>query len=155
MIIRKYRPSDRPSCLQIFNSNRPVFFAPHELEEFKEWLDGQDPLKTSSSGWQREYYFVVEEEQKIIACGGFYLPEKELAATMVWGMVENSLHKKGVGKKLLAYRIRQIRLLKPDAIILLDTTQYSYQFFEKFGFIVTKVSKDYYDKGLDRYDMVG
>lgn len=74
---------------------------------------------------------------------------------MVWGMVENGWHKKGVGRTLFAFRIQQLRLLKPEAQILVDTTQHSYQFFEKFGFKVTNVSKNYYATGLDRYDMVG
>ena len=37
--------------------------------------------------------------------------------------------------------------------IYLDTSQKTYKFFEKFGFVVEKISKNGYGVGLDRYDM--
>ena len=45
-------------------------------------------------------------------------------------------------------------LLPAGAPVLIDTTQFSYPFFEKFGFETTKITKDFYAAGMDRYDMV-
>jgi ribosomal protein S18 acetylase RimI-like enzyme len=35
-----------------------------------------------------------------------------------------------------------------------DTTQFSYGFFERFGFKTTKITEDFYEKGMHRYDMI-
>ncbi|SVC90586.1 uncharacterized protein METZ01_LOCUS343440, partial [marine metagenome] len=38
--------------------------------------------------------------------------------------------------------------------IHLDTSQHTYRFFEKFGFIVKQISKNGYGERLDKYDMI-
>ena len=60
----------------------------------------------------------------------------------------------GCGEKLFNYRIEQIKLLEPKFPVIIDTTQYSYGFFEKYGFKVTKITNDYYEIGMHRYDMI-
>ena len=72
---------------------------------------------------------------------------------MTWGLVHNSFHKQGIGKSLLLHRIAAIRVVCPQCCIGLDTSQHSYPFFQKLGFVVTKITRDYYGKDLDRYDM--
>jgi len=74
-------------------------------------------------------------------------------ATMAWGMVANAHHKQGIGEKLLKYRMQQIEAFYPGYEIILDTTQHTYGFFEKQGFVITAIKKNYYGEGLDRYDM--
>lgn len=155
MIIKEYKPTDREACIKVFNSNVPKFFASHELDGFKSWLTSKDKAIKAFDNNESEYYYVVEIDNQIIGCGGFYIPGSGDEARMAWGMVENSLHKKGIGRSLLEYRMDEIRRLKPGIIIALDTTQYSYGFFEKSGFTVIRFQKDFYAKGLDRYDMVG
>ena len=54
---------------------------------------------------------------------------------------------------LLEFRIQKIQSLSPQAQIKLDTSQYSYLFFDKMGFKLTAITRDFYGKGLDRYDM--
>ncbi|QHT67647.1 GNAT family N-acetyltransferase [Rhodocytophaga rosea] len=152
MLIREYQATDREGCIDIFKSNIPVFFTPQELAEFKSWLDEQ--LQEKSSPTEINRYYVLEEENNVIACGGFHINTLTSQATMTWGMVANRWHRKGFGKKLLEYRIYKIKALHPAAIILLDTTQHSYKFFETLGFAVTKITNDYYAQGLDRYDML-
>jgi predicted GNAT family N-acyltransferase len=152
--IRDYQPGDRAACIEIFNSNVPKFFTTEELTYFETWLNGQDAGEVAYSNARAEYYYVAELEGKIVGCGGFYIAREEHVARMAWGMVENSLHKNGYGKELLAYRFKAIEKLYPECEISLDTSQHSYQFFEKSGFVTTKVQKDFYTLGMDRYDMV-
>lgn len=154
MLIRPYTLDDRQACIEIFKSNMPVFFAPHELGDFEDWLTAKDHAEIAYKSNESEYYYVVEMENTIVGCGGFYIPQNGGEARMAWGMVENSLHKKGIGRQFLEFRINQIRLINPEIGIALDTTQHSYRFFEKLGFKVTKIQKDAYAPGLDRYDMV-
>jgi [ribosomal protein S18]-alanine N-acetyltransferase len=153
IIIREYKPADRNQCIAIFKSNVPKFFTVEELAYFETWLNGQDAGEVAYSNAKAEYYYVADEEGLILGCGGFYIAREESVARMAWGMVENSQHKQGIGKKLLAYRFNKIEELHPDCVISLDTSQHTYQFFEKFGFVVTKVQKDFYTLGMDRYDM--
>jgi L-amino acid N-acyltransferase YncA len=153
MLIRPYTPADRQACIEIFKSNMPVFFAPHELGDFENWLTAKDHVEIAYKSNESEYYYVVEQDNLVVACGGFYIPQNCGEARMAWGMVENSLHKKGIGRQFLEFRINQIRLINPEIGIALDTTQHSYRFFEKLGFKVTKILKDAYAPGLDRYDM--
>jgi ribosomal-protein-alanine N-acetyltransferase len=153
LTLREYKPADRNACVEIFKSNLPKFFAAEELAFFETWLNGQDEGVVAYSNAKAEYYYVAEDENKLVGCGGFYIAREEAVARMAWGMVENSLHKKGIGKALLKYRIENISSLHPGCMISLDTTQHSFSFFEKFGFVTTKVQKDFYTLGMDRYDM--
>ncbi len=151
--IREYKPSDRTACIEIFKSNIPKFFTSEELAYFETWLNGQDEGKVAYDNAKAEYYYVAEHDNKITGCGGFYIAREESVARMAWGMVANSLHKKGIGKELLVHRFKSIEALHPDCVISLDTSQHTFQFFEKFGFVTTKVQKDFYTQGMDRYDM--
>lgn len=132
----------------------PLFFDPTELPDFEFWLNGQDEGRLAYKQTKVECFFIAELDNKIVACGGYYIPRAEERANMVWGMVYNDEHRKGVGRKLIEFRINQIQELYPNYIISLDTTQHSFQFFEKNGFIITKITKDFYAKGLHRYDMI-
>jgi [ribosomal protein S18]-alanine N-acetyltransferase len=145
MLIRPYTAADRQACIAAFKSNIPKFFMPDELNDFENWLG---KVETTN-----EPYFVVEEDNEVIACGGFSIyPHKQLA-TMTWGLVHNRLHKKGIGKALILHRIAAIRKAFPSVTIGLDTTQHSFSFFEKLGFVTTKITNDSYGEGMHRYDM--
>lgn len=151
MTIRPYQASDYSGCIQAFEGNHPEFFADHEKIEFQELLDDLSQGKDEDS----LYYYVVEIENQIAACAGFYFPDNESnTAGLVWGMVARQFHRKGIGKQLLTFRLNKIRELRPGASVILDTTQLSFPFFEKLGFRVTQVTPDFYAPGLDRYDMV-
>jgi len=151
--IRKYLPSDRSACIAIFKSNCPQYFDPEELDGLEIWLDGQDEgvikYKTSAA----DHFYVFEHEGAVVACGGFYIVKDKPVANMVWGMVHNSYHKQGFGRQLFLHRVEQVALLYPAHAVLLDTSQHTYPFFERLGFVVTKITKDGYGVGLDRYDM--
>ncbi|MEO6303758.1 MAG: GNAT family N-acetyltransferase [Bacteroidia bacterium] len=153
MLIREYKPSDREACIKIFASNESLYFAPDEFFLFENWLNAKDKGKIAYKSNQVEHFYVVEQNSKVIACGGFYIPADSNTASMTWGMVENGSHKRGIGKKLLIYRIEEIKQSYPKFSIMLDTSQHTFKFFEKQDFSVTKITKDAYGEGLDRYDM--
>ena len=150
--IREYKPSDRQACFDIFKSNAPLYFAEQELPLLENWLNAKDKNQIAYKNNLAENFYVVEHESGIVACGGFYITAEQ-NAHMTWGMVKNSFHKNGIGKYLLLYRIEEIKEFYPGHSILLDTTQHTYYFFEKFGFVVTNIKPQGYSKELDRYDM--
>lgn len=153
IIIRKYRDSDKESCMAIFLTNVPKYFTVEEVDEFDRFLTKlNDPEAKDNPP-----YFVMELENKLIGCGGF--GEKKGidgadAITFVWGMVDRSYHKQGYGEKLLQFRLAEIPLHFPGKQVILDTTQFSYTFFEKYGFKTVKITENSYGEGMHRYDMV-
>lgn len=153
MLIRPYRLADYPSCMQAFDSNCPDFFADHERAEFEQLLHSLPDTKIGENA-SGTYYDVVEMDGLVVACAGFFLPDGDEPAMLVWGMVSRDYHKKGIGEKLLKHRLNRLQELRPGTQVLLDTTQLSYGFFKKAGFTVFKITPDFYAPGLDRYDMV-
>lgn len=151
--IRKYEPSDRNACMEIFKTNVPDYFTLEEVDEFERFLTKlEDPAVTNNPP-----YYVMELDKTLIGCGGF--GEKDgidgtASITFVWGMVARAYHKKGYGEQLLRFRLQEIPLHFPNKKIILDTTQFSYAFFEKYGFKTIKITENSYGKGMHRYDMV-
>jgi ribosomal-protein-alanine N-acetyltransferase len=154
MMIRPYHRADRDGCIDIFKSNTPQFFDVTELAGLENWLTGKDEGRHSYKSNSDERFFVAEAGDRLVACGGYYIPSAEKRANMVWGMVHRDHHKQGTGRELLLYRMKQIQGSYPGFAITLDTTQHTYGFFQKLGFITTRVQNDFYGKGLDRYDMI-
>lgn len=140
--IRSFRPTDMQMCLALFASNTPHYFDPSEGADFEHYLTGKP-----------DHYFVAEEDDRIVGCGGYYIDQDKKVAGMTWGMVLNSEQGRGIGKRLLTVRLRQIVHDHPDVAILLDTSQHTYRFYERFGFVVTSITPDGFGPGLDRYDM--
>ncbi|WP_343636079.1 GNAT family N-acetyltransferase [Fluviicola sp.] len=151
--IRTYRDSDKDSCMEIFRTNVPKYFTLEEVDEFERFLTKLgDPEATDNPP-----YYVLELENKPIGCGG--IGEKKGidgvdSITFVWGMVRRNYHKKGFGEQLLRFRLKEIDRLFPGRKVILDTTQFSYSFFEKYGFRTVKITENSYGEGMHRYDMV-
>ncbi len=154
MQIIQYTPQHRASCIEIFKSNTPPYFAEEELQGLEVWLNGQDEKCVAYKNTVTEHFYVIEDDnRKIVGCGGFYIIRESLVANMTWGMVHGAYHKLGFGKRLFEHRIAEIKNMYPGSPIILDTTQHSYQFFEKQGFTTTQIREEHYGPGLDRYDM--
>jgi [ribosomal protein S18]-alanine N-acetyltransferase len=151
--IRKYRPGDHRSCLELFRSNVPKFFDPVEEEFFEQWLTGLDENRLAYSNTEQEFYFVVEDGGQLVACGGYYIALNTRQTRMCWGLVDNKKHRQGYGRRFLEFRINEIRQKHPDSDIALDTSQHCFGFFEKMNFTVREVIKDHYAPGLDKYEM--
>lgn len=146
MKLRDYRANDKAACLAIFDSNLPEYFARYERLEFDEFLDA--PSCT---------YFVIESETTtaaIIGCGGYHYDPETSKAILCWGMVTRAHHKTGVGKALLVGRLMKLCAESDgQAVLTLNTSQYTYGFFEKFGFIITRIVEHGLAPGLHEYDM--
>jgi ribosomal-protein-alanine N-acetyltransferase len=153
LLIREYKATDRKACIDIFKSNMPLYFAANEFSLLENWLDSKDKGEIAYKNNIAEHFYVVEQDSKVVACGGFYITDQH-NANMAWGMVNSALHRKGIGKEFLSYRIEEIKHLYPGLSISLDTSQHTYSFFVKMCFVVIKIKKDGYGKDLDRYDMV-
>lgn len=128
----------------------PLYFAYEELPLFATFLE-RDVI-------ERGPYSIIFKDDKIVGCGGIALkaPDKytnEPHVIMAWGMVDNKHHKEGFGKELLKHRIKQAKEIYPGIKIALVTSQYTFEFFEKYGFKTVAYEKDHWAEGLDLYQM--
>lgn len=142
MNYRPYTKEDYEKCLEIFRSNTPDYFGTHEEPDFVDFLE-RLPCQ----------FFVVEIDNEIIGCGGFYINQEEHTAGLCYGMVTREYHKRGLGRYLLMKRLDAISHDPSAERILLDTSQYSKGFFEKLGFVVYEMIQDGYFAGLHRHEM--
>jgi len=140
MKIIPYSEHHYDGCMLVFHSNVPSYFHENETKTYSDFL-----REVSNN------YFVGLLENKVVACGGIVF--KGQSSGFSWGMVSQDLHKTGLGKALLSYRLNKIKEQNPSSIVQLETSQHSYGFFEKFGFVVTEVKEEGIEKGLDLYKM--
>ena len=143
MNIRAYSPADKPACLAIFRSNLPKYFAPEELPLFTEWLDKPG----------LEDYYVLEWEAEVIGCGGFYALPEDRQAQLAWGMIHAGHHGRGFGRQLTAYRLALMQKRYPGYKLGLTTSQHTFGFYEKQGYVVKEVIPNGFSEGLDKYIM--
>lgn len=129
-------------CLSILRSNTPEFIDKSEETLYVDFLSRTDIV-----------YFVLFESNELIACGGCGYDSKKDNVTLCWGLVHNQFHKMGFGTHLLQYRLKYIMRSYPNTNVVLDTSQKTYKFYERFNFKVDKITPDFYGEGLDRYDM--
>lgn len=147
-ILRKYTKFDYSSCLFIFRSNVPKYFTVEEFADFERFL-----IKLENGGEVVEFYVIVHNK-RVVACGGFGDKHANGVYSFAWGMVHREFHKMGFGTLLFKHRISELRKINPSYPLELDTTQHSYRFYEKMGFRLVRVTKDFYTTGMHRFDMV-
>lgn len=152
--ILNYSNTYKAQCLEAFKSNIPIYFAEEEYTQFESFLDTVNEKESTKDPDWKTYFYVILHNNKLIGCGGFGYKPGNNFLTLAWGLVHSAYHKQGFGKHLLLYRLQAIQQLYPDAPLYIDTTQHSRGFFEKFGFITTQITENFYAPGLHRYDMV-
>ncbi|MEO1259986.1 MAG: GNAT family N-acetyltransferase [Bacteroidota bacterium] len=141
-MIRLYKNEDRKKIIELLNLNIPKSFAPSEAGDFIEYLDEH-----------LEDYFVVEEKGELIGAGGInYFPENH-AARISWDFIHPDAQGKGIGKKLLLHRIAVIKKKADVHQIIVRTSQLAFRFYEKSGFKLDQIKKDFWAPGFDLYLM--
>lgn len=141
-MIRDYRTNDKSEVIDLLRLNTPEYFDPSEEKDFENYLDHQ-----------AEDYFVYEVNSKIIGAGGINYCLKDKLARISWDMIDPKLQGKGIGKKLIQYRLKRINENPEIEQIMVRTSQLAYQFYEKFGFELERVEKDFWAKNFDLYQL--
>lgn len=99
-----------------------------------------------------EDYFVVEDNGRIVGAGGInYFADS--IARISWDIVHPDFQGKGIGSKLTRYRVDRIKANTDTEVIVVRTTQLVYKFYQKLGFELVKVERDFWAKGFDLYQM--
>lgn len=141
--IRNFTSKDKSRCLEIFKSNHPKYFATHELPLYDKWLDSCEPKE----------YFVAEKEGRILACGGVFLDDRFDKAGLSWGMVDSNFHGQGIGREFTLFRVEKMKELFPTHGAMLETSQFTFEFYEKLGFVTKRVTVNGFGGGFDKYFM--
>lgn len=141
-MIREYKHNDKSKIIELLRQNTPEYFDASEENDFENYLNNEI-----------EDYFVYEVNSKIIGAGGInYFPEERLAR-ISWDMIDPKSQGNGIGKKLTQYRINHLNGNPNIDLIIVRTTQLVYKFYEKMGFELEKVEKDFWAKNFDLYQM--
>lgn len=142
IVTRAYTAVDRAAVLRLMASNTPRFFAPHEREEFAEFLDDLSGM-----------YYVATDGPDVIGAGGFAADRLPGEVVFCWFMVDATRHGSGVGTSITGACWRGILTDPAFQTVRLDTSQHSRTFFERWGFTATLITPDGYATGMDRIDM--
>ena len=146
LVTRLFRPDDLAACLAVFDSNLPRFFAVEERDEFKAFLQNRTPTD--------DPYLVLQQESRIVACGGLSLEREKRQASLSWGMVDQNLHGQGLGRELTQARINLAKGMVGIDRLTLATSQHTRGFYERFGFVIQRLTPNGFGLGLDRCDML-
>lgn len=142
-MIRPYTKSDQEALIALLRRNTPEFFDVSEEKDFVEYLRDDS-----------DHYFVFEEAGQIIGSGGFN-PGFDGGETVriSWDIVHPDCQGRGIGRKLILYRIEQIKKDPKVDKIVVRTSQLVYPFYKKLGFQLELITKDFWATGFDLYQM--
>ncbi len=142
MTIREYKAADREYVLHLLRLNTPQYFAPSEEKDLVYYLDHH-----------ADHYFVVESGGVLLGCGGFNFSDDRTVGKISWDIFHPGHQGKGLGSTLTRYRIERLKEYDSVRIISVRTSQVVFKFYEKFGFQLREVVKDYWAEGFDLYRM--
>lgn len=142
ILIREYKVTDKEDVIDLIRLNTPDSFAWEEEADFKKYLEEE-----------RELYYVVLSDDKIVGCGGINFADNNKTGKISWDIIHPDYQGKSLGTQLLKYRIKLLSSMRNIQKITVRTSQVAYRFYEKEGFTLNEVVKDYWADGLDMYSM--
>ena len=145
MKLCEYTPVNEQDCLSVFDSNVPFSFAAQERGTFQGFL--------KKLALPYSYYVVKNDNEKIVACGGIKLELSNRLARLRWNMVKKEFHNQNIGTFLTLSRLYLICQSPSIQMVNLYTSQHSYRFYEKMGFVLQKIVPDGIVPGMDEYFM--
>lgn len=140
--IRDYETQDKNDVINLLRLNTPKYFAVKEEEDLSNYL-----------ATERELYYVLLYDQQIVGCGGINFADNKTTGRISWDIFHPDYQGKSLGSKLLKYRIKKLDSMGGIQRITVRTSQVAYQFYEKQGFELFEIKKDYWAEGFDMYNM--
>jgi ribosomal protein S18 acetylase RimI-like enzyme len=119
-----------------------MYFAVEEEAAFDMYLDRE-----------RELYYVLLVDELIVGCGGINFADNMTHGKISWDIFHPDYQRKSLGSRLLRYRIEKLKAVESVRKMTVRTSQFVYGFYEKHGFELKKVVKNYWAQGFDLYDM--
>lgn len=142
IIIREYLPADKDAVMNLIRLNIPDFFAAEEESDLSKYLEKEI-----------EFYYVLLVDGQIVGCGGINFAENRTIGKISWDIIHPTFQGKKLGTKLLKHRISVLKTIDSVQKITVRTSQLTYRFYEKHGFVLNEIKKDYGSEGFDMYSM--
>lgn len=143
LTIREYQIMDKDAVMELIKQNTPKYFAPEETVDLSNYLDNEIEL-----------YYVLVLHDKIVGCGGINFAEDKTIGKISWDIIHPKYQGQSLGKQLLKYRIGILKSVDSVQKIMVRTSQFVYRFYEKQGFVLKEIKKNYWAKGIDLYSMI-
>lgn len=140
--IREYETKDKNKVIDLLRLNTPEYFAVEEEEDLIQYLETE-----------RELYYVLLYNQIIVGCGGINFADNNTTGKISWDILHPDYQGKSLGTKLLKHRIEKLSSIDGIQKITVRTSQVAYKFYEKQGFELFEIKKDFWAKGFDMYNM--
>ncbi len=141
-MIRSYEIGDRKKLLEILWRNVPTYFDTSEVNDFESFLDHEG-----------QRYFTLEMQGEIVGGAGCLVERDKGIGLVRWIFFDPSHTGSGLGKAMMEHCMGVFKSEAAIRKLVVNTSQLSYRFFEKFGYKVVKVQKEYWAPGLDLYLM--
>ncbi|MBW1297876.1 GNAT family N-acetyltransferase [Aquimarina litoralis] len=141
-MIRPYTPNDTKELVEVLTLNIPTYFDPKEIYDFKNYLTTYGST-----------YFTIESDQIIIGGVGYNILEEKNVGQITWIFFHPDYAGKGFGKRAVTHCLSILKSNSEIKKVTVRTSQLAYSFFEKFGFTLKRIEKDYWGLGLDLYEM--
>ena len=133
IVIREYEPADKEAVMELLRLNTPRYFAPEEAADLDAYLERE-----------RELYYVLLHEERIVGCGGINFADGGTVGKISWDMVHPQYRGKSLGTRLLRHRIEKLEAMRSVRRITVRTSQLAFGFYEKRGFELKGIEKDYW-----------
>ena len=140
--IREYRTTDKDDVMELIRRNTPEYFAAEEEIDLSDYLDREI-----------ESYYVLVTNDRIVGCGGINFADGGTVGKISWDMVHPQYRGKSLGTRLLRHRIEKLEAMRSVRRITVRTSQLAFGFYEKRGFELKGIEKDYWAEGFDLYRM--
>ena len=140
---RPYRVTDLDTCLQLFDRNCPLAFAPNERAEYQQFLNEKA---------QGNYELCLNQETVVGAFGLLRLASEQQAAAIRWIMLDPQAQGLGLGTKIMEHIVTEA-ILQNIQRIHIAASHISRPFFARFGAQVVRETKDGWGPDMHRIDM--
>jgi len=142
MQIRKFEERDITHLLDLMKLHVPASFAETEIQDFENYLK-----------FEIEDYFVIQDHELIVACGGINFKGTTDQAWLSWDIVHPNFQSKGLGSMLLNHRIEVVKRIPQIHTLWVRTSQTASKFYEMTGFKIFNQVPDFWAKGFDLVEM--
>jgi ribosomal protein S18 acetylase RimI-like enzyme len=141
-MIRPFIQADKETLIEIFKLNTPQYFEEKEVADFTAYLDHYG-----------DTYLTLEHDGNIVGGTGYYVNAIDKSGRITWIFFHPNYTGLGLGRQAVAYCLGALKQNPEVGKLVVMTSQLAYRFFEKFGYSITTIEKDFWGIGLDLYEM--
>ena len=141
LTFRVYDPSHIETCLSLFDSNCPAFFAAEERRDYFEFLSAA-PLN----------YFLGLDGNNVVCAFGYSATSDE-RPSLNWIMVAPAYQKSGAGNAMMGLYIDYL-VANQKQFGSISTSQHAEHYFQRYGALRIGYEEHGWGEGMHRVEML-